>query len=295
MGFTLITGASGFLGSHVLTELKTRDFEILTLGRNKKSKIICDISKEIPKIDKNLELDLVIHIAGKAHSKENDSDYYNVNVLGTQNLILGLENSIKPKKFVFISSVSVYGQEKGENITENTELHFENKYSQSKIQAEKIIKEWCLINNITLTILRLPLIVGKNPPGNLGSMIKAIKNNYYFNVNGGEAKKSMVLAIDVAKFIPKISTKGGTFNLTDGDHPSFYDLSYAIGKKKQLNLPKNIVKLIALFGDIIGDKFPINTKKLIKLTENLTFDDSNARNHGWKPELILEYLKKNDL
>jgi hypothetical protein len=143
--------------------------------------------------------------------------------------------------------------------------------------------------------LRLPLLVGKNPPGNLGTMIKAIKKGYYFNIGGGNSKKSMVLAEDVARFIPVIAPVGGTYNLTDGEHPSFSALSFAIANKKIINLPLFVVKIIGYLGDVIGAKAPINSTKVKKMTSDLTFDDSKAREMGWKPQPVLEYLKNNEL
>lgn len=44
-------------------------------------------------------------------------------------------------------------------------------------------------HNVVCTILRLPLLVGTNPPGNLGAMIKGIARGYYFNIGGGKSKK----------------------------------------------------------------------------------------------------------
>jgi hypothetical protein len=60
-------------------------------------------------------------------------------------------------------------------------------------------------NNVICTILRLPLIVGENPPGNLGNMIKSIKKRHFFLIKNNNSQKSMVLAKDVANYIPIIS------------------------------------------------------------------------------------------
>jgi nucleoside-diphosphate-sugar epimerase len=128
------------------------------------------------------------------------SEFFNVNVIGTSNFLESLSVSI-PKQFVFISSVSVYGLIEGENIDESHPLLALDPYGKSKIEAEKLVKEWCKERNVICTILRLPLVVGVNPPGNLGTMLRAIKNGYYFNIAGGNANKSMVLASDISKFL----------------------------------------------------------------------------------------------
>ena len=183
------------------------------------------------------DLDFVIHAAGKAHSipktKAEEQLFLDINLAGTNNLLNSLKTLVRsPKYFVFISSVSVYGLEKVINVHEVMPLKAYDAYGLSKILAEKMVKDWCNKNNVICTILRLPLLVGQNPPGNLGAMIRAISKGYYFNVGGGKAKKSMVLFDDVALFIMKIVHVGGTYNLTDGEHPTFEDLSFVIAKKK---------------------------------------------------------------
>jgi nucleoside-diphosphate-sugar epimerase len=142
----------------------------------------------------------------------------------------------------------------------------------------------------------LPLVVGENPPGNLGAMIRGIKIGYYFNIAGGNANKSMVLATDVAKFILKAAEKGGIYNLTDGQHPTFNELSKNIarkmGKSYVPNLPKLFAYILAKFGDHLGNKFPINSDKFLKITSTLTFDDNEARMaFGWNPSPVLDCFK----
>jgi nucleoside-diphosphate-sugar epimerase len=162
----------------------------------------------------------------------------------------------------------------------------------SKIQAEAEIMEWCAYHGVICTILRLPLVVGKNPPGNLGAMIKGIRQGYYMNIGSGYARKSMVLAEDVARFILPASRVGGTYNLSDGEHPSFNQLSKLIAKQVNqkwiINIPFFLAKILAFAGDIIGPIIPINTDKLAKITSTLTFDDTLARaKFGWSPKPIL--------
>ena len=291
----LLTGVSGFLGK-IINKTIDNNFGIQTLSRNSGTYKL-DLSNNIPHfID---EFDIVIHSAGKAHSLpknviENEL-FFNVNVQGTENLLRGIELiGSFPKSFVFISSVAVYGLDQGEAIDENAHLQAKDPYGLSKIRAEQLVLEWCERNNVICTILRLPLLVGENPPGNLGAMILAINKGYYFNISGGKAKKSMVLADDVAKIILKASQIGGIYNLTDGYHPNFFELSNAITKQNKksnpLNIPFFIAKGIALVGDLVGSKFPLNSYKLKKITTDLTFDDTKARQVlGWKPTKVIDY------
>ena len=267
------------------------------------SRFNADINVDLSKVIPNLpSVDLVIHAAGKAHlvpsSPSERQDFFEVNVTGTINLLKGLEKSTIPKSIVFISSVSVYGCENGLLVTEAAPLLAKDSYGASKIEAERNIIEWCKINNVICGILRVPLIVGINPPGNLGSMIKGINKGYYFNIGGGKAKKSMVLSDDIAKAIIKVAEIGGIYNLTDGYHPSFAELSNTIssqlGKGSPMNMPLWLAKIIAKFGDLFVSKAPLNTNKLCKITSELTFDDSKARKvFGWNPTPVLEGFKIN--
>lgn len=291
----LLTGSIGFLGSIISTVYS--QYEIITLGRNNTS-ILCDLSSQIPKLPTS---DLVIHSAGKAHSVpktiQQKQEFFDVNVTGTKNLLIGLEQTLKlPKSFVFISSVAVYGLDSGLNIKEDQPLNAKDPYGISKIQAEAIVQEWCDQHYVICTILRLPLLVGGNPPGNLGAMIKGIQKGYYMNIAGGLARKSMVMAEDVAKIILKASEIGGIYHLTDGYHPNFKELSVNIAKQlhqsSPLNIPQWMANLMAKTGDLFGDKAPFNSYKLSKITSDLTFDDTKAREIlGWNPQPVLEAFK----
>jgi nucleoside-diphosphate-sugar epimerase len=296
----LLTGVNGFLGISIVEALEN-NYKLFGLSRTRGDYKV-SLEREVPEFKQSF--DLVIHAAGKAHSvpktKFERNQFYDVNVTGTENLLKGLEKKGVPKQFVFISSVSVYGQEFGIGINEDHKLEAKDAYGLSKIEAEELVMEWCRKHNVVCTVLRLPLLVGENPPGNLGAMIKAIGKGYYFNIGGGKACKSMVLAEDVAAFIPKVAIIGGTYNLTDGYHPHFYELSVAISKQKNkrtpYNLPLFIAKAIGFIGDTLGDKAPINSLKLKKITSDLTFDDTKAREVlGWKPKGVLEYLERNTI
>lgn len=295
----LITGSSGFLGTIIKNSLKEND--VFELNRSS-GDYHCFLENEIPKFHHTF--DLVIHTAGKAHSvpktELEKQVFYDVNVNGTIHLLKGLESSGLPNQFVFISSVSVYGLEKGELISEDVPLLAHDPYGLSKIAAEEIVEKWCRKNKIVCTILRLPLVVGKNAPGNLGAMVKAIENGFYFNIGGGKAKKSMVLAEDVGRFIPIVSVVGGVFNLTDRMHPDFATLSMAIakskGRKRVLNLPLILVKILGWVGDLMGNKAPINSLKIKKITYDLTFDDSRAQKMlGWSSQSVIKFIEKNSI
>jgi len=289
----LLTGGGGFFAKGFIDS----DLNVLitTLGKKTTNDISCDLALEKPIFD-NI-FDIVVHAAGKAHfhpKTELDKNiFFEINLQGTKNLLNGLENSNSiPKSFVFISTVSVYGADSGVLLNEDTPLNAKDPYGVSKREAENVVREWCERNNVVCTIFRLPLLVGVNPPGNLGDMIRAIKSRYYFNIGGGMAKKSMVLVDEVVKIIPIAAKLGGIYNLTDGYHPSFKELSNHIakqlGRKNIVNMPYFFARIMAVIGDFLGDKFPVNSIRLKKITKDLTFDDSKARKElNWNPTGVL--------
>ncbi|TAD84765.1 MAG: NAD-dependent epimerase/dehydratase family protein [Bacteroidetes bacterium] len=292
----LLTGASGFLGQHLLTALSNGNHDITTIGRQPHLHLVCNLASQVPQLLS--PFDMVVHAAGKAHTVPKTAaeaaEFDAVNVQGTKNLCRAFDNmGCWPAAFVFISSVAVYGRDAGEMIAENHPLEGSTPYAKSKIAAEAWLAQWCGQHGILLTILRLPLLVGANAPGNLGSMVQAIKRNQYANIGGGTAKKSMVLAIDVANCIEKAAATGGVYNLTDGVHPSFAQLAQAIaqslGKSPPRNIPLILATLLATLGNFMGSTAPINSLKLKKITATLTFDDQEAvRALGWRPHPVLD-------
>ncbi|NQV78636.1 MAG: NAD-dependent epimerase/dehydratase family protein [Lutibacter sp.] len=293
MELALLTGSNGFLGKYIQKCLKNH-YHVSTLSR-KTGNYQIYLEQQVPTFVE--EFNFVVHAAGKAHcipkTESEKQEFYLTNIIGTQNLLEGLSKTSVPKYFVFISSVSVYGQEFGSNIDENNDLAAVDPYGISKVAAEQLVSDWCNSNNVVCSILRLPLIVGSNPPGNLGALIKGLQKGYYFNIAGGKARKSMVLAEDVANSIINIAKIGGIYNLTDGYHPSLAELSEYIsvklGKGKPMFMPMWLARIIANFGDLLGSNAPLNTNKLKKITSDLTFDDSKAREvFGWNPKPVLD-------
>jgi nucleoside-diphosphate-sugar epimerase len=289
----LLTGASGFLGK-IITQVLGKD-NVVTVSRNS-ADVNADLATETPVLPRT---DVVVHAAGQAHvvpiTEAEKQKFFDVNVTGTVHLLKALEQAGLPRNFIFISTIAVYGKEKGSLVAETEPLAAMDPYGKSKIEAEEIITGWCNSNHVTCTILRLPLIAGSQPKGNLLSMIKGIQKGVYFNIAGGKAKRSMVMAADVAAFIASVPA-AGIYNLTDGYHPSFAELSASIAqqlkKRKPLNLPRALAVMVGWAGDIVGSRFPVNSYKLKKMVSDLTFSDAKAREKaGWNPTHVLDHFK----
>ncbi len=289
----LLTGANGFLGRHIRSVINAD--ALLTLGRTE-GDVICDLATDIPVIEAPLRT--VIHAAGLAHfvpkGKKAQEKFYNVNLKITQNLIAGLEKSrFLPQSFVFISTVAVYGVESGSDIDENYPLLGHTPYALSKIKSEELLLDWGKKNGVKILIVRLPLVVGENPPGNLGAMIKGIRKGYYFRFNEGLARKSVVSAQDVARCIRDNGQAEGIYNLTDLRHPTLREIENVIAlklNKRILKIPKKIIEILGKFGDYFV-LLPINSPKINKLNNSLTFSSAKAVKYlNWHPKSALEDL-----
>ena len=289
----LFTGASGFLGNNIYSLLEEK-YVIETVGITSKDNYNVNLAWEIPNLIGIF--DVVFHAAGKAHSipktEEEKQLFFDVNLQGTKNLCTALENSGIPKAFIFISTVAVYGCDSGENITEEHPLNGTTPYALSKIKAEKYLEGWCAMHNVKLSILRPSLIAGPNPPGNLGAMIRGIRNGKYLSIAGGKARKSVLMVQDIANLLPMLIEKGGIYNVCDSYQPSFRELEMVICKqlsrKGPISIPYWLAKSMAVVGDCLGEKAPINSLKLRKITSSLTFSNEKAtRELGWKPMSVL--------
>ena len=293
----LFTGASGFLGSNII-QLLNGAYNIISVGLSPQDTYLVDIATDIPTfID---AFDVVFHAAGKAHSvPKTEAEkrlFFDVNLQGTKNLCTALERSGIPKAFIFISTVAVYGCDSGENITEEHPLNGTTPYALSKIKAEKYLQGWCAMHNVKLSILRPSLIAGPNPPGNLGAMIHGIKNGKYLSIAGGKARKSVLMVQDIANLLPMLIEKGGIYNVCDSYQPSFRELEMVIckqlNKKLPLSIPYWFAKSMAVLGDCFGENTPINSLKLRKITNSLTFSNEKAmRELGWKPMNVLKNFR----
>lgn len=293
----LFTGASGFLGNNILPLLK-KQYDVSTVGLTAEDDYTVNLSKEIPCLSRLY--DIVLHAAGKAHivpkTEQEKRLFMDINFQGTVHLCRALEKSELPKSFIFISTVAVYGCSSGDLITEEHPLNGNDPYALSKRMAEEYLQEWCDKRGILLSILRPSLLAGCQPVGNLKDMIAGIKTGHYLSIGGGEARKSILMAQDIARLIPLIAEQQGIYNVCDSHHPSFRELETVITSQLGLPLPANIpywlARSCALAGDCLGRRAPINSLRLRKITETLTFSNEKARKQlGWEPLDVLSHFK----
>lgn len=293
----LFTGGTGFLGRNIKPILD-KQYEVTTIGIMDADLIKANLVTDIPELPERY--DVVLHAAGKAHiypkTEAERQSFYDVNLTGTIHLCEALEKVGVPKAFVFISTMNVYGDAPGNMDTEDSRpLVGDSPYSDSKIKAEEYLTSWCKKNDVILGILRPSLLAGKGAPGNLGAMIKGIRTGAYLSIDGGKARKSVLMVDDIARLVPLIAEKGGVYNVCDDHNPSFGELEETIakqlGKRKPISIPYWVAKCLAIFGDIFSF-FPINSQRLNKIvTSDVWSNEKAKRELGWQPLDVLDNYK----
>lgn len=218
----IVTGATGFIGREIVSELSGKNFQIYQIGNSNINlkpaeaeffKIDITNFENVCELKKLVEVDVVIHSAGLAHQFGNikKEKFQKTNVEGTRN-ILELAVTLKVKHFVLISSTAVYGTEKklGKDvkvIDENSACRPQTFYAESKLEAERQAIEICERNNINLTIFRLAPVIGEGNAGNVARLIEAIDKQRFVWVGKGQNFKSLIYKKDVAKACVKILLK----------------------------------------------------------------------------------------
>lgn len=195
----LITGGTGYIGSHTIVELLKTDREIVVMDNFSNSKpVVLDRIKEISGknvkfynadlmdkegmevIFKENKIDSCIHFAGFKAVGESVSKpmmYYSNNITGTLNLC-ELLSKYNAKKIVFSSSATVYGKPKSVPISEDFPLSTENPYGATKHMIERILSDiYTSDNDWTITILRYFNPVGAHKSGKIGEDPRGIPNN----------------------------------------------------------------------------------------------------------------------
>jgi nucleoside-diphosphate-sugar epimerase len=284
-----LTGHTGFLGSYLKRVLLDRGLEVVALGRGADSDWHFDLGSGVNEFPRgyasegNGPLDLVIHSAGLAHrvpkTEAEKQAFFDINLEGTRRLLRALKDSGNvPKRFVFISTIAVYGEpmnaevcappHPGEDDLEQLNL---TPYGLSKWKAEQLVQDWCRQEGVEAFIWRLPLIVGENAPGNLGAMEKAIRKGYYFRIGNSYARMRYYVRIEelATRVLALLDGKGsasGTCNVISGEK-SYGDFEDEIASKygkTVRSIPLWMVRLAAKLGDVLPG-FPLNSYRLKKL------------------------------
>ncbi|WP_066351165.1 NAD-dependent epimerase/dehydratase family protein [Aliarcobacter skirrowii] len=203
----LVTGSNGYLGSSFINQYNDKyNFEIFSLLTQKLEDINFD------------KIDVILHCAALVHQKIEHSykKYHDINVDYPLKLAkLAKQNGVK--QFVFISTIAVYGEE-NESLDENTICNPITPYGKSKLEAEKGLLK-LNDDNFTVSIIRPPMIYGKNAPGNIDSLVKLVKKLPIIPLGKIANKRSFISIQNLCFIINEIITqeKQGIFLASDDE------------------------------------------------------------------------------
>ena len=299
----LVTGATGFVGQHLIECLKLDGYKIKAIARKLipgVDTVICDFLKDdIP--DNALKgIDIVFHLAGYAHDLKSESGieqtYQKINVNVTADL-LSLSAKHNVKKFIFVSSVKAGGAPiKGNCASEKDQNSPDGIYGETKREAELRILETGRESSMHVSILRPALIYGPNVKGNLHLMMQGIKKGWFPPLPEIGNRRSMIHVDDIVQALLFLAnnkkSNGEVFIATDGRVYSSRNIYEAMCYVLDKNIPNWSVPRL-LFNTIArlsgGFKYKID-----KLLGDECYSSKKLESLGFKAQKQLRQMNETD-
>ena len=286
----LITGATGFVGKNLISLLAQQEYQLRAAVRKSgtffDSKVTTTI---VGDIDQNtdwqkalLNIDVVIHLAGRAHilkEKSNDplTEFIKVNTAGTVNLV---KQSVQAgvKHFIFISSLGAITTQSDRPLNEQSPCQPDTPYGISKLKAEQSLLETVQASVMDWTILRPPLVYGADNPGNMARLIKLIKTGLPLPLSNVHNRRSFIyvgnLVSAIATCLEHPKARGETFLVSDREAISTLELIQLLGKgldQRIYSFPCP-AQLLKLAGQLTNQ-----TATVDRLIESLEIDSSKIQ------------------
>lgn len=301
----LVTGASGFIGTEVVNNLKLQNFEVRTVNRRTfkseadSSYTIDDLGPDTYWRDVLMGCDVIIHLAARVHVM-NDSavdplaEFRKVNVAGTVKLAMQAAKA-GAKRFVYVSSVKVNGEQAALPYTELNESNPQDSYGVSKWEAEQALHKISATTGLEVVIVRPPLVYGAGVKGNFAQMIKVLAKGVPLPFASVQNLRSLIYIENLVDSLILCATHpnaaGQTYLVSDGEDVSTSDLlrklAEAMGQPARLfSCPPALLKLA---GWLIG-----RSDQIDRLLSSLQVNSSKIRRElDWQPPFTLqEGLKK---
>ncbi len=268
-----VTGASGFIGRHLVTALeKVKGVDFACFGGDLLN--ITDVEKYF---ENNPNISQVIHLAGSFAGDFNTLVASNV---VTTNNLLEVATKNKVNKIIFASTGAVYGEPLNNKSKEDDPLNPVTEYGLTKMFAEEIVKYYARMENIKYIILRFPNVYGPgNSKGVIYNFLRSIKENGMVSVygDGSQTRNYLFVADAVNAIIKAIDSGCGNeiFNITGEEAYSLNDITEII---KRMGLRFNVTykpaaienKLQNLAENTEKSRISLNWEATTRIKEGLT-------------------------
>jgi len=300
----LVVGNAGFIGGYLTKELMDSGYEAVGMDINPPNPkenschfVLGNILNPEDIVRAAENVDLIVHLAAK-HSDFGISreEFFNVNVKGTQN-ILDCAAKLGIKKFIFYSTVAVYGSQEG-YTTEDTTPYPIVTYGESKLAAEKTIYNWTAEDPGREAIIIRPTVVfgpGKKY-GNMYNLIDSIYKKRFVFVGDGENIKSVAYVENLADatvfLLEKLKPGVEIYNYSDYPQMTIAQIVGDIARYLSRGMPKIKIplkpvmaaaRIFDLLGKLTGYNFPITAKRIKKFNTATYHKADKIRASGFQP------------
>ncbi|ATU46713.1 UDP-glucose 4-epimerase [Acinetobacter junii] len=303
----LITGANGFLGSHLCSYFSSQESynvwaqtrkQPIQSNRNIKA-IVFDLNDDLEHIDLS-QVDVIVHCAGRAHVMNETAAspldaYRQTNVLGTINLA---QKAVKSgvKRFIYLSSIKVNGEQTTvQAFQPNDNVNIDDPYGLSKYEAEQALLELSKKTDLEVVIIRPVLIYGPNVKANFKSMVSLAAKKIPLPIGCLDNKRSMVSVFNLTDLIHICMTHPNAnrevFLASDQDDISVKQLFEKLAKWQNnqllmLPVPKSLIVFLAS----LAGKRAVASRLCSELLVDTT---KNTQLLGWTaPYSVDESLEK---
>ncbi len=304
----LVTGASGFLGSHVAEQLCAQGHRVRALVRATSKvdflKTLDGLEFAYGAIEDRASLDeamqgieAVIHSAALVKAR-NAEEFKRINVDGTRYLLEAVKALGTPfKRFVFVSSLAAVGPSQDGTPVDATAANPVTHYGRSKLAAERVVLQ--AAGEVRSVILRPPMIYGPRDQEAL-AFFKAVSNRVLPFFGDGSSTMNVVYGADAAtaciKALDAEVPSGAAYFVHDGRiyvwKQMLEEVERVVGKRALLRfgLPFPVVHVVALFseafGKLTGQAVMMTRDKLNELKAPHWVSDSSdtRRDLNWSPE-----------
>lgn len=287
-GSVAITGASGFVGAALMQHLQAEGMKPVGLSRKQYAGLQQVNYADIAALRKAFSnCNTLIHTAAIVHQPGyDDAALYEESIALTKQLLEAAKGS-SITHIIFISSVAVYGAKQSEApIAVDHPTNPLTAYGKAKLESELLIQQHCDAHNIHYTIIRAPLLYGKNAPGNIAKLTALCKKPLPLPLGSIRNRRSLLYIGNVTHFIAQQlhmkSTQSDIVLLTDNNDISTSSLLRhicALETSRAYLLPFS-ASLLRIGLHIIGKK-----KMAQQLLGNLQFQTSSLHhNITWQPD-----------